>query len=665
MPGAPVLGTRCEGRAERSAPHQHERHESRSPARIRPAIRDTNCDRGHRRGGNPARSPGRRRERGRMTTNTNTPTLQLPPAIMVGDLAQLLGVTPVDVIKELMKNGVMATINQVVDFDTAAVVATDLGFSPEEQTVAAAPVLEPGEEAAPDTSRLSMRIIVENEAGALPRPPIVTVLGHVDHGKTTLLDYIRRANVVSTEAGGITQHIGAYQATAPDGRLVTFIDTPGHEAFSQMRARGARITDVAIVVVAADDGVMQQTREAIDHVRAAGVPMVIALNKSDAANANPDRAKQQLMEIGLVPEEYGGDQIVVPTSAITGEGIDALLENVLVVAELQDLHANPNQDAVGVVIEAKTDRHRGVVATLLVQTGTLHQGDAILSGLAYGRVKAMTNASGERLKEAGPSTPVEVLGLNDVPSAGDRFVVRVDEKTAAAEATTRRRAIEAGDEGAAKVTLETLFGEIHKGNVTEFNLVLKADVQGSIDPLVHTLEDLSVEEVRVKVVHASVGSVTESDVQLAAAARGVIIAFNTGAEQGANRLADQEKVEIREYKIIYEIVEDVEKAVKGLLEPIYEERADALIEVRQVFRVARRNAIAGCYVRDGSVTRGSRCRVRRNGAVIHEGQIESLKRVEDDAREVVAGLECGIQVTNFDSFEEGDEIATYHMEQVR
>ncbi len=600
-----------------------------------------------------------------MTTNTNTPTLQLPPAIMVGDLAQLLGVTPVDVIKELMKNGVMATINQVVDFDTAAVVATDLGFSPEEQTVAAAPVLEPGEEAAPDTSRLSMRIIVENEAGALPRPPIVTVLGHVDHGKTTLLDYIRRANVVSTEAGGITQHIGAYQATAPDGRLVTFIDTPGHEAFSQMRARGARITDVAIVVVAADDGVMQQTREAIDHVRAAGVPMVIALNKSDAANANPDRAKQQLMEIGLVPEEYGGDQIVVPTSAITGEGIDALLENVLVVAELQDLHANPNQDAVGVVIEAKTDRHRGVVATLLVQTGTLHQGDAILSGLAYGRVKAMTNASGERLKEAGPSTPVEVLGLNDVPSAGDRFVVRVDEKTAAAEATTRRRAIEAGDEGAAKVTLETLFGEIHKGNVTEFNLVLKADVQGSIDPLVHTLEDLSVEEVRVKVVHASVGSVTESDVQLAAAARGVIIAFNTGAEQGANRLADQEKVEIREYKIIYEIVEDVEKAVKGLLDPIYEERADALIEVRQVFRVARRNAIAGCYVRDGSVTRGSRCRVRRNGAVIHEGQIESLKRVEDDAREVVAGLECGIQVTNFDSFEEGDEIATYHMEQVR
>ena len=598
-------------------------------------------------------------------TNNTTQAIQLPNAISVGDLAAMLGVTPVDVIKELMKNGVMATINQVVDFDTAAVVATDLGFNPEEQTVAAPAAAEDGVEAAPDASRASMRIIVENEVGGVSRPPVVTVLGHVDHGKTTLLDAIRHANVVSGEAGGITQHIGAYQATAPDGRLVTFIDTPGHEAFSQMRARGARITDVAIIVVAADDGVMQQTREAIDHVRAAGVPMVVALNKIDASNANPERAKQQLMEVGLVPEEYGGDLIVVPTSAIKGEGIDELLENVLIVAELQDLRANPDQDAQGIIIEAKTDRHRGVVATVLVQTGTLKQGDAILSGTAYGRVKAMTNARGERLKTAGPSTPVEVLGLNDVPSAGDRFVVRADEKTAATEATSRQRAIDAGVEEGGKVTLETLFGEIHKGNVTDFNLVLKADVQGSIDPLVHTLEDLTVDEVRVKVVHASVGSVTESDVQLAAAARGVIITFNTGAEQGAHRLADQEKVEIREYRIIYDIVEDVEKAVKGLLDPIYEERADARIEVRQIFRVARRNAIAGCYVRDGSAVRGARCRVMRKGAVIHEGQIESLKRIDEDAREVAAGLECGIQVTNFDSFEEGDEILTYHMEQVR
>jgi translation initiation factor IF-2 len=507
--------------------------------------------------------------------------------------------------------------------------------------------------------------IVEEGATAVTRPPVVTVLGHVDHGKTTLLDAIRRTNVTAGEAGGITQHIGAYQATAPDGRLVTFIDTPGHEAFSQMRARGARITDVAIIVVAADDGVMQQTREAIDHVRAAGVPMVVALNKIDAANANPDRAKQQLMEVGLVPEEYGGDLIVVPTSALKGEGIDTLLENVLVVAELQDLRANPDQDAVGVVIEAKSDRHRGITATLLVQTGTLHQGDTILAGLAYGRVKSMSDATGKRLQEASPSTPVEVLGLSDMPLAGERFVVRPDEKTARAEADERRRAIEAGVEGNPMVTLETLFGEIHKGNVADFNLVLKADVQGSIDPLVRTLEDLSVEEVRVKVIHASVGAVTESDVQLAAAAKAVLIAFNTGVEQGAKGLADQERVEIRDYKIIYEIVEDVEKAVQGLLEPIYEERADATVEVRQIFRVGRRNAIAGSYVRDGSVVRGARARIRRGGTIIAEGVIESLKRINEDAREVAAGLECGIQVSNFSDFQEGDEILTYHMEQTR
>ncbi|MEX2446825.1 MAG: translation initiation factor IF-2 [Dehalococcoidia bacterium] len=600
---------------------------------------------------------------------TSTHIVQIPPAIVVGELAQMLGVTPVDVIKELMKNGVMATINQVVDFDTAAVVATDLGFTPEEQVAAssatATPEAAPDEEAAPGVAgRRSLRIIEEGE-GQVTRPPVVTVLGHVDHGKTTLLDAIRRENVAGGEAGGITQHIGAYQAVAPDGRLVTFVDTPGHEAFSQMRARGARITDVAIIVVAADDGVMQQTREAIDHVRAAGVPMVIAMNKMDAPNANPDRAKQQLMEVGLVPEEYGGDQIVVPTSALKGEGIDALLENVLLVADLQELRANPDQDAVGVVIEAKTDRHRGVVTTLLVQTGTLRQGDTILSGLSYGRARAMTNATGERQQEAGPSTPVEVLGLNDVPSAGDRFVVRPDEKTARAEAEARRRMLAAGEDSGGAVTLETLFGEIHKGNVADFNLVLKVDVHGSMEPLVRTLEDLSVDEVRVRVIHASVGSVTESDVQLAAAGQAVVIAFNTGAEQGAKRLAGQERVEIREYRIIYAIVEDVEKAVQGMLAPIYEERADALVEVRQVFRVGRRNAIAGCYVREGPVVRGARARVRRKDAIIHDGQIDSLRRIDEDAREVAAGLECGIQVSNFDSFEEGDEILTYHMEQVR
>lgn len=593
---------------------------------------------------------------------TNQQVVKIPNAIVVADLAALLGVTPVDVIKELMKNGVMATINQVVDFDTAAIVATDMGFALEEDAPADTETTDTDDQA--EVASTSLRIVDEGE-GLVTRPPVITVLGHVDHGKTTLLDRIRRANVAAGEAGGITQHIGAYQATAPDGRLLTFIDTPGHEAFSQMRARGARVTDVAIVVVAADDGVMQQTREAIDHVRAAGVPLVIALNKIDANNANPDRAKQQLMEIGLVPEEYGGDQIVVPTSAIKGEGIDELLENVLLVADMQTLTARVDQPARGVVLEAKTDRHRGVVATLLVQTGTLTVGDTVIAGMSVGRVKAMTAADGEKLKIAGPSTPVEVLGLDDVPASGERFEIRKDEKIARAEVEEHKRRRLAGLEERAAVTLDSLFGEIRKGSITDFNLVLKADVHGSVEPLVKTLEDLTLPDVRVRVIHAAVGSVTESDVQLSVAAKAVIIAFNSGVEPSARRLADAEKIEVREYRIIYDIIADVEKAVQGLLEPIFEERQDATIEVRQIFRVSRRNAIAGSYVREGTAVRGARCRVRRKGEVLHEGTIESLKRISDDARDVAAGLECGIVVSNFDSFEEGDEIVTYHLEQVR
>ncbi|MDA0364892.1 MAG: translation initiation factor IF-2 [Chloroflexi bacterium] len=591
---------------------------------------------------------------------TQARPIHIPPVIVVSDLASLLNVTAIDVIKELMKNGVMATINQVVDFDTAAVVATDLGYEPEEEESDSA-----GGDADGDADSTSMRVEEEDSADMVARPPVVTVLGHVDHGKTTLLDAIRRTTVTEGEAGGITQHIGAYQATAPDGRLVTFIDTPGHEAFTQMRARGARVTDVAIIVVAADDGVMPQTREAIDHVRAAGVPLVVALNKIDANNANPDRVKQQLMEVNLVPEEYGGDQIVVPVSALKGEGIDTLLENVLAVADLQDLKANPKRDAVGVVLEAATDRNRGVVATVLVQTGTLRQGDAILSGLAFGRVKAMTDADGKRLKDVGPSTPVEILGLSEVPLAGERFVVMASDKEARNEAERRRRAIASGDDTRTAVTLDSLFGEIHKGNVQDFNLVLKADVQGSIDPLVETLEDLSVDEVSVKVIHASVGSITESDVQLAVASKGVIIGFNIGPEPGAKKLADHEGVEIREYRVIYDIVDDVEAAVKGMLAPVYEEREDATIEVRQVFRLGRRNAIAGSYVREGTVRRGQRARVLRAGQVVFEGELDSLKRVKDDAREVASGFECGVQIEGFDDFQEGDEIRTFHMEQVR
>ena len=594
-------------------------------------------------------------------STAEAPRVTIPPAVVISDLAGLLGITPVDVIKELMKNGVMATINQVVDFDTAAVVAADLGYTPEEEGGEEAAAAAAGEvESAP----LSRRIIEEGE-DAKPRAPVVTVLGHVDHGKTTLLDTIRRASVVEGEAGGITQHIGAYQAAAPDGRTLTFIDTPGHEAFTEMRARGAQVTDIAIIVVAADDGVMPQTREAIDHARAAGVPIVVALNKTDLPNANVDRVKQGLMGAELVPEEFGGDTVVVPISALVGDGIDDLLENVLLVADLEELKANPDRGAIGVVLEAATDPRRGIAATILVQTGTLRRGDVIRAGLAYGRIKAMTDSGGQPLKEAGPSTPVTVLGLSEVPPAGERFEAVKDERSARAESEELRRA--ADREGSVRigVTLDTLFGEIHRGAVQDFNIVLKTDVQGSIEPLVRAIEGLAVDEINVKVIHAAAGTVNESDVNLAVASQGVIIAFNTRPEPGAQRLAEAEHVEIREYRVIYDVIEDVEQAVRGMLQPIYEERRDAVAEVRQVFRRGRRNSIAGCLVRDGAVTRGALARVMRGGELIREARIDSLKRFQEDAREVAAGLECGITVDGFEAFEEGDEIVTYHMEQVR
>jgi translation initiation factor IF-2 len=593
--------------------------------------------------------------------------IRIPQAVVIKDLASMLGVTPVDVIKELMKNGVMATINQVIDFDTAAVVASDLGFTPEEEGAAqpAAPAAAEATDAeAPAPAATSVRILEEG-AGLEPRPPVVTVLGHVDHGKTTLLDAIRHAHVAQGEAGGITQHVGAYQATAPDGRVLTFIDTPGHEAFTQMRARGAQVTDVAIVVVAADDGLMPQTREAIDHVRAAGVPLVVAINKVDLENANPDRSKQQLMEVGLVPEEYGGETVVVPISALKGEGINDLVEQVQLVADLQELKANPDREPVGVVLEASTDRQRGVVATVLVQTGTLRVGDMAIAGLAYGRIKAMEDWDGNRVESAGPSVPVVVLGLSEVPPAGERLTTMKNEREARREAENRRRALEAGGAATQAVTLESLFGEIHRGGVQDFNIVLKTDVHGSIEPLVRALEDASHEEVNVKVIRAAAGSINESDVQLAVASKGIIIGFNTETEPGAQRLAEQDGVEIRQYNIIYNIIEDVEAAVRGLLEPIYEERDDARIEVRQVFRLGRRNAIAGCYVRDGTVSRNSLIRVLRGGQVIHTSRIDSLKRFNDDVREVAQGFECGIQVDGFADFQEGDEMIAYHMERTR
>lgn len=599
-------------------------------------------------------------------TQPTTP-VRIPQAIIVSDLADELGVSSVDIIKELMKNGVMATINQVIDFDTAAVVATDLGFEPEEEERETSSIdTEINSEGDTETTPTSLRLIEDNtDTDLVSRPPIVAVLGHVDHGKTTLLDQIRSANVVASEAGGITQHIGAYQASAPDGRIITFIDTPGHEAFTQMRARGAQVTDVAIIVIAADDGLMPQSREAIDHVRAAGVPMVIAINKIDAPNADLERTKTQLTEVELVPEDFGGDQVVVPVSALQGDGIDELLDNVLLVSDLNQPKANPDRDAVGIVLESASDRQRGVVATLLLQTGTLRQGDALICGLTSGRVRAMIDHNGNRIKEAGPSSPIEVMGLSDVPPAGERFEVRASEKIAKREVENKARTSAAEGDERETVTLDTLFGEIHKGNVKDMNIVLKADVQGSLEPLVETLDNLSVDEVNTKVIHASVGSVNESDVQLAVASTGVIIGFNVQPETGAKRLAEQEGVEIRVYDIIYDIISDIEQAVQGMLEPIFEEKQDAVVEVRQIFRLGRRNAIAGSYVREGTVPRNAKARVMRNGEIVHDDDISNLKRFTDDVREVSTGLECGIQIEGFTDFQEGDEIIVYRMERTR
>jgi translation initiation factor IF-2 len=565
-------------------------------------------------------------------------------------------VSPVEVIKELMKNGVMATINQSIDFETAAIVAHDLGFEPQEagaEEVKTAVVAE----------RPSAVIEEEEDTGALQhRPPVVTVLGHVDHGKTSLLDAIRESEVTAGEAGGITQHIGAYQVEV-NGQRITFLDTPGHEAFTAMRARGAKVTDMAVLVVAADDGIMPQTMEAIDHARAAGVPIVVAVTKIDLADAKVDRVKQQLAEQELTIEEYGGDVICVPVSARTGEGVKELLENILVAAEVLELRANPVRPAVGTVIEAEMDRTRGPTATVLVQTGTLRVGDVAVVAETWGRVKAMFNEHGRRVKEAGPGEPAAVLGLQEVPRAGDVLKVVPDDKTARQTVLRRLREKEAAAlHVQPRVTLDTLFGEISAGKVKELNLILKTDVQGSIEPIRQSLERLSNEQVRVKIIHAASGSITESDVMLALASKGIIIGFNIKPEPGAQRLIEQEGVDLRLYSVIYHITEDVEKALQGLLEPVYVEIVTGHAEVRQVFSLRRRGKVAGSYVRDGVITRTDQARVVRDGQIIMDTKVSSLRRFQEDVREVQTGFECGVTVEGFDDFQEGDTIEFYRRE---
>jgi translation initiation factor IF-2 len=575
-------------------------------------------------------------------------TITLPRTVVVRDLAESLGVTPVDVIKELMKRGVMAAINQSVDYELAADVATALGFEVQSPEAAAETV----ERAAPaeedDPSKLK------------PRPPVVTVMGHVDHGKTSLLDAIRQTNVAATEAGAITQHIGAYQVEV-NGQKITFIDTPGHEAFTAMRARGATVTDIVVLVVAADDGVMPQTREAIDHARAANVPMIVAINKIDLPAADPTKVKTQLTQAGVVIEEYGGDVPAIEVSAKTKQGLDDLLEHILLVAEISELKANPDRPAEGTIIESEKDPFRGPMATVLVQKGTLRVGDVVVAGETWGKIKAMFDHNGRRVSEAGPSTPVEVMGLESVPRAGDLLVVVEDERTARETAEERQRAASEAAQ-ARRVTLEAVSTDIAAGRVRDLNVIVKADVQGSVEAIRAALERLGEEEVRLNVISAATGNITESDVMLAAASKAIIVGFNVKAEPGAKRLAEAEGVDIRNYQIIYELIEDVEKAVRGLMTPVTAEVIDGHAEVRAVFRV-RGGRVAGCMVLDGVVRRNSLARVLRGGEMVHDSRVSSLRRFQEDVREVTAGLECGIGIERFDAFEEGDIIELYHIEQ--
>ncbi len=582
-------------------------------------------------------------------------TVRIPDALTVKELADLLRVSPVEVIKRLMTNGVMAAQNQTIDYDTAAIVAVELGFEPELEAAAepepGAPLVEPEEE--PD-----------DPASLKPRPPVVTILGHVDHGKTSLLDAIRKTRVAAGEAGGITQHIGAYQVER-DGQKITFIDTPGHAAFTAMRARGAQVTDIAVLVVAADDGVMPQTVEAINHAKAAGVPIIVAINKIDLPAANPDRVKQQLTEYGIVVEEYGGDTVCVPVSAATGQGIGDLLEAINLVAEISELKANPNRPASAVVIEAELDPHRGPIATVLVQRGTLRQGDAVVVGETSGKVRAMLDDTGKRVKEAGPSTPVVILGLEDVPEAGDRLRVVADEKVARQIVEERKRQREAQEQTQhARVNLDTLFNEISAGKLKELIIILKTDVRGTAEAIKGALERLSTPEVKLKIIHAATGPVTDNDVMLAEASNGIIIGFNTRVEPGAKKRAEAVGVEIRTYNIIYQLLEDIEKALQGMLEPVYKTVVDGHAEVRAVFKSSRVGQIAGCYVTDGVVRRGSLARVLRGKEEVWKGRCEGLKRFQDDVREVQTGYECGIVISGFDKFQVGDVIEFYHEERV-
>jgi translation initiation factor IF-2 len=587
-----------------------------------------------------------------------TGPISIPPQIVVKDLADLLQITPTELIKTLIKHGVFASINQVVEYDKAALAAKDLGFEPTQSNVS--------EIASQSDRRLSASeamMASRNDGDTVVIPPVVAIMGHVDHGKTSLLDVIRKTKVAAGEAGGITQHIGAYQVDV-NGKKITFLDTPGHEAFTAMRARGAQGAHIAIIVVAADDGVMPQTREAIDHARAAKVPIIIALNKIDKANANPDHVKQQLAEIGVVIEEYGGDVVCVPVSARKGEGIDELLEYIILVAELQDIRANPHRPATGVIIEAKLEKSSGPTATVLVQQGTLKMGDNFVVGTIAGKVRAMFNDRGKRIQKAPPSTPVSILGLPEVPQTGDQLEVVPDERTAKqrAQETEEKRRNENGQLG--QVSLDTLYMQMQEGTVKELNVVLKSDVQGSSEAIKNALSKLGEDNLKVRLIREGIGNISETDVHLAAASGAIIIGFNVSADGAALREAQRENVDIRYYNVIYKLIDDIQAALVGMLEPTYREVIDGHAEVLQIFK-AGKSIVAGCRVTDGKIVRSSHVRLLRKGEKVFDGLLASLRRGKDDVREIASGYECGIMLEDYNEIEIGDIIEAYSQERVK
>jgi translation initiation factor IF-2 len=586
-------------------------------------------------------------------------TLEIPAQITVRELADALHISPIDVIKKLMANGVMANINQQIDYDTAAILAEEFGFE-------ARPLVPVEEQGPAETGELpAWRGIIEGEPVELlkPRPPVVTILGHVDHGKTTLLDAIRSTNVAEGEAGGITQHIAAYQVRHKD-RLITFLDTPGHAAFTAMRARGAQGADIAILVVAADDGVMPQTREALSHARAARVPIVVALNKIDRPNANPDRVRQELADVGLLGHEWDGDTMIVPVSAKKRQGIDDLLEAIVLTSDSTKILANPDGKVIGTVIEAELDRAKGVIATLLVQNGTLRAGDIVIAGRTHGKVRAMFDFQGQPIQAAGPSTPAAVLGLGEVPAAGEPFSVGASEREARAVVSQRAQDAQQSEVKAPSMTLEQVFAAYKAGQTEELPLVLKADVQGSLEPIMSSLKDLSAGEIKVNILHAATGNIGESDVMLAAASEAVVIGFNVESDQSARRLAEKEGVDIRLYDIIYRLTEDIEKALKGMLAPEKRQVVLGRADVRAVFRIPKVGHIGGCMVVDGEARRNARVRVYRGGALVYEGQVSSLKHEKDDVREMRAGYECGVGVKGYDQLAVGDALEFFVEEEV-